>query len=292
MQILSRSTAGFVVSIAVILGSSVGVIVRQTGGNGGLVGIILTVLILVIGFRKGIRRWWIQRKPIPADWEPWLLHHIPVYRHLSVARQRLFVRDMQFFLAEQTFESVGDVQVEPLDYIRVAAGAALMLQGRPQWDWPATRTILFYPAPFDDGYYDSVDAEFDGMVHAQGPVIFYIKALRAGWAHPEDGSNVILHELAHVLDFQHGMATGTPRLLAQGSQAAWEQLMQDEMRRIRARASMLRPYAATNAAEFFAVSVENFFERPHRLKQHHQRLYEALVAFFNLDLVALIGDES
>lgn len=288
MQIISSSTLGFVLIIAVLLGSSTGFVAHQVGNHGVFVGGIVAGIALAIGYRRGIRRWWVQRRPFPKAWHPWLVEHVPLYRSLPDAKQRQFLQDVQFFLDEQTFETVGEVEVEASDYVGVAAGAALMLHGRPQWDWPRTRTILLYPTPFDDGYYNSVDAEFDGMVHAQGPIIFYIEALRESWAHPEDGSNVVLHELAHVLDFQHGMATGAPRLLAQSSQAAWEHLIEREMARIRARASLLRPYAAKNAAEFFAVAVENFFERPRQLQRRHEQLYEALVAFFNLDPLSII----
>jgi len=46
---------------------------------------------------------------------------------------------------------------------------------------------------------------------------------------------------------------------------------------------MLRRYAATNPAEFFAVATEMFFERPGDLSQRHLELFETLVALYNLD---------
>ena len=38
-----------------------------------------------------------------------------------------------------------------------------------------------------------------------------------------------------------------------------------------------RTYAFENLAEFFAVAVENFFERPKEFRQHQQQLFEILV---------------
>lgn len=287
MQVVTRSTLVFVSALALILGTGVGVIAKEVGYNGWWGGIITFAVICVGGLRSPLRRWRVQRRPFPNEWHTWLAEYVPLYAGLPSSEQQHFQRDVQFFLDEQTFEAVGDVATDVLDSVRVAAGAALMLHGRPDWEWPRTRSILFYPTPFDDSYYDSVDAEFDGMVHAQGPIILYIDAVRESWEPSRKGSNVVLHELAHVLDFQHGMATGTPRLINPNSHAEWERLVNQEMRRIRSGNSLLRPYAATNTAEFFAVAVELFFERPHALQRQHEALYQALVAFFNLDPVAM-----
>jgi Mlc titration factor MtfA (ptsG expression regulator) len=46
---------------------------------------------------------------------------------------------------------------------------------------------------------------------------------------------------------------------------------------------MLRRYAATNPAEFFAVATEVFFERPDDLSRRHPELFETLVALYHLD---------
>ena len=42
-------------------------------------------------------------------------------------------------------------------------------------------------------------------------------------------------------------------------------------------------YGAQNAEEFWAVSVEAFFEMPQRLHEAHPDLYRALEEFFALD---------
>ena len=159
-----------------------------------------------------------------------------------------------------------------------------MLHGRPDWPWPAQRSIVFLPDRFDDGYFSGGrDADYDGMVHAQGSVLLSIPSVEEAWSDDRDGSNVILHELAHVLDFHGGYAEGSPGLMDRSSVPAWEALVEREMRRIRQRASLLRSYGATNPAEFFAVAVENFFERPERLRAGHRALFDALVALFQFD---------
>ena len=165
----------------------------------------------------------------------------------------------------------------------VGAGAALLLHGRPDWELPVRRTILFYPDRFDQDYTDSDYAAYDGMVHAQGPVILSAAAVEKDWALPGSGHNVVLHELAHLFDFEQGGAEGTPSLMDPASAAAWRALVRREIRRVRLGTSLLRGYAASNPAEFFAVAVENFFDRPVALHRRHPHLFNALKAFFNLD---------
>ena len=47
--------------------------------------------------------------------------------------------------------------------------------------------------------------------------------------------------------------------------------------------SVLDPYGATDEAEFFAVAVEVFFERPDKLKRQMPQIYKDLSDYFNLD---------
>jgi MtfA peptidase len=47
--------------------------------------------------------------------------------------------------------------------------------------------------------------------------------------------------------------------------------------------TLLDTYGATDPAEFFAVSVEAFFERPRALRARHPRLYAELQKYFNQD---------
>ncbi|MEM9666550.1 MAG: zinc-dependent peptidase [Bacteroidota bacterium] len=246
------------------------------GGLGGL-------LIVALGLRRPWRRWRVARQVLSAQDQAWLAAHVPVYHAAEPAARRRFERDLLFFLDENTFEGVAGTEVTEALKLQVAAGAALLLHGRPTWELPGGRTILFYPTTFDDDYYGGTDAaDFDGMVHDQGPIILSVPAVREGWRRA-NGSNVVLHELAHLFDMESEGADGVPSLVARGSEEAWRRLVRREIQRIRIGKSVLRRYGATNASELFAVAVEMFFERPRRLHRHHRPLYDGLVALFNLD---------
>src|SRR5690606_31350807 len=90
-------------------------------------------------------------------------------------------------------------------------------------------------------------------------------------------------ELAHLFDLTGHGADGLPNLLDRSSEGAWRALVREEMRRVQLGRSILRRYASTDSAELFAVAVEQFFERPVRLQRHHPRLFDALVALYQLD---------
>jgi Mlc titration factor MtfA (ptsG expression regulator) len=199
---------------------------------------------------------------------------------------------VRLVLAEQRFEALEGVAVTDELRLSVAAGAALLLHGRPDWEVPHGRTILFYPGTFDDDYdvEDELNAAYDGMVHPQGPVVLSAPAVEAGWARA-DGYNVVLHELAHLFDFEGTGADGIPSLMDPSSAGAWQTLVREEMRKVQLGRSVLRRYASTNPAELFAVAVEQFFERPIRLQRHHPALFDALVALFQLDPRPPDGEE-
>ncbi|HET6569077.1 MAG TPA: M90 family metallopeptidase [Rhodothermales bacterium] len=283
MQIVRRSSLLFHLLMAVIVGGGVAVVMARELPYGGWAGVPAAQLVLWIGMRKSIRRWRSARVPLSASERQWLRDHVSFYCDLPSNERGRFERDVRFVLDEWRFEGVAGVAATAELRVAVAAGVALLMHGRPEWELPATRTVLFYPDAFDEVYEGGETADFDGMAHQQGPVILSKKAVEESWANPRDGNNVVLHELAHLFDFANAFADGIPSLLDPSSRSAWEELARLEMRRALLGRSMLRRYAATNSAEFFAVAVENFFERPDQMARQHHRLFEALVALFNLD---------
>jgi Mlc titration factor MtfA (ptsG expression regulator) len=282
MQILRPAnmiSGGIIVVLLAVLLAVVGAKATPWGGWPGLV----PVLFGLWGLRKPLRRWHLARSSFPAAGRTWLEAHVPFYRHLDATGRIRFERDVRFFLDDQRFEAVQDAPATEQHRLAVAAGAALMLHGRPDWELSRRRTFLFYPTRFDEDYYDTDTADFDGMVHPQGPVILAVDAIEEGWQHPHDGSNVVLHELAHLFDFNTDGADGFPALMDRASAGAWVALVRREMRQVIFGRSMLRRYAAKNPAEFFAVATENFFERPDVMAEYHPELFEAMTAFYHLD---------
>ena len=283
MQIARRSSILNTVLLAFVVGGGVALAGWQTGTNGALLGLIPAALILGLGLRRAVRRWHLARTPLPDRNRTWLSTHVPLYRTLDDSARARFERDVQFVLDEYSFEGVKDVTVTDTLRLSVAAGVATLLHGRPSWELPGSNAVLFYPDRFNDTYHESTDGAFDGMAHQQGPIILTAPAVANSWAGAHDANNVVLHELAHLFDFDNEGADGVPSLVAAGSAGEWQALMRREIRRVQRGRSILRPYAAEAPSEFFAVSVETFFEQPDRMARHHDELFRALVSFFHLD---------
>lgn len=262
----------------------VGVLVGREAGlaPGWGAAAIIFVVGLAFGMRTRWRRSRIASRPFPEDWRAWLDTHVPLYAEGAETERERFEQTVLVALDAWSIEGVDGVTVDDTLRLAVAAGAGVMLWGRPDWDVPEGRSMLLYPGTFDDEYGTADDAsDFDGMAHPQGPVIFSAPAVLSGWER-KDGYNVVLHELAHVFDFDPEGADGLPAFLDPRSVDAWEALVRKEMRRAKTGKGILRSYAATNPAELFAVSTEQFFERPSRLRLHHPELFEALAALYNV----------
>ena len=110
---------------------------------------------------------------------------------------------------------------------------------------------------------------------------------------PSDGSNVVIHELAHKIDVLDGRADGTPPLPSRDARRAWAKAFEPAFLAHRERAergepSLLSDYAITNEAEYFAVATEMFFERPRALADELPEVYDQLKDFFRLDLAARV----
>ena len=119
--------------------------------------------------------------------------------------------------------------------------------------------------------------------HGRGPIVLDWRTAEREIGDPAGGTNVIVHEFAHKLDQLDGVFDGTPPLGSDEGRARWAQTMGTNFRRLRRRGRdpLVRAYAATNEAEYFAVTSELFFTVPTLLREHHRRVYERLADFYN-----------
>ena len=273
-------------------------------------GLMVGVAYYLIFARRERLRQKLLAAPFPDAFRDVLRQRVPLYVQLTDDEKRRFEGEVAVFLGEQRIYALGGLeddddaaQVKLTDEHRVliAASAAILLLGRPDWRLPTDRDIVVYPTSFaEETYSMEQNAHAIGMVHAQGPILFAIAAIeqsfphRQSWLHgsglfqsqPQFAqSHVGLHEFAHVLDFlgQQGRSTGVPVLLPPSVQREWHQQLAIERERLMDGNSVLNPYGLKNEAELFAVSVESFFQDSTRLRSHHPELYGLLSDFFNQD---------
>jgi Mlc titration factor MtfA (ptsG expression regulator) len=231
-----------------------------------------------------------------------LERNFQLYQQLPPADQQELLGHIQVFLAEKHFEGCGGLEITEEIRLTIAAQACLLLLHRKTDYYPRLTSILVYPSAYVARVVEHSDAGivsegFDeriGEAWSHGTVVLSWDDVRHGAADIHDGHNVVLHEFAHQLDEESGAAEGLPVLEQRSMYVAWARVLGDAYERLRRDVELHRPtvldeYGATDAAEFFAVVTECFFEKPMQLKRAHPELYEELRKFYRQDPAAYLG---
>ena len=238
--------------------------------------------------------------PIPPAWPGILARWVPLSaRFEDVDRERL-LRLTQLFIRDVPVEGCGGLVLTDEICVTIGATASILLLHLPFPRFPGLRRVLVYADTFVPRRIRSpvsravaeVPAAELGEAWRDGIVVLSWRDVQAGGANPRDGHNVVLHEFAHILDYENGPADGQPVLDSAAAGAMWSAVFTAEFERQQAavdhaEAAALDPYAATNPAEFFAVATEAFFEQGARMKERLPRLYEQLQLFYQQDPAAL-----
>lgn len=251
----------------------------------------------MLGFLKDRQRKQIRARPFSNEWQKIIKRNVAFFTRLSANDQAELLGHIQILLAEKNFEGCAGQEINDEVRVTIAAQACLLLLHRRTEYFPRLLTILVYPSTFLADENRPVTAEiWEEGKHARlgetartmGSMVLAWDAVKSGAADPSDGKNVVLHEFAHQLDYENFAADGTPALATRKQQLAWREVMRTEFASLRAAEAtgiptLLDTYGATNAAEFFAVSTEAFFERPVMLRSQHPRLYAELQGYFSQD---------
>jgi MtfA peptidase len=250
-----------------------------------LCGFCLGVFYYYVSMKRYYRRRRLVSEPFPREWRSILESQVAFYRKLDQPGRRRFENDVRIFVSEQSIYGLRGAPVKDDIKVLIAASAAILGHGIPDWEWPSVRDIVVYPSPFDENYNTDGEKQVAGLVHSQGPILFSESDLRHGFSHPGRGLHVGLHELAHVMDMADGSADGIPAGLTWVSTAPWVRIISDRLQRVRRRdcRNILRSYAGVDEVEFFAVAVEVFFEQPKKLREQDRELYDLLASYFNID---------
>jgi len=291
MQVIYKIDKIFVVIYSTII-VLVGLFFTLLAKNLLLIPITLLVLAgyLYFALKRPLRRWKAVRNPFPQQWREYLNRVSRFYRLLNKDRKRHFERDVQIFLSDFPIRGIQNREIDPFLKLTIAAGIAVVLHGRLNWEPPTRDGVLVYPSERFNEDYELGKGDFAGEAPRNGPMIIAEGSLIFGLEHPGSGYNVIYHELAHYFDWEDGQAGGLPiNRLPSSVIPYWKEIIHSEWQKAMEGNSVLRPYAGKNEAELFAVATEAFFETPLLLQKHHPELYELLRDFYNVDTVELIS---
>ena len=257
----------------------------------------------MFGFLKKRRRDSIRSRPFPSEWRDILVRRYSMYSRLPPADRRELEGHIHVFLAEKKFEGCDGQEVTDEVRVLIAAQACLLLLHRKTDCYPRLRSILVYPSSYiartwhvekDGRTITEGEQARGGESWPHGTVVLAWDGAIAGAVELNKNRNLVLHEFAHQLDQEDGIADGTP--LLGGSNLSqtrhryqmWARVLSDEFQQLRraaedGRETVLDTYGAQNPAEFFAVATECFFEKPDRLKERHPALYAELQEFYRQD---------
>jgi Mlc titration factor MtfA (ptsG expression regulator) len=224
--------------------------------------------------------------PVPKDVKEVLVKYFTYYNQLSGENKRKFEQKLCHFIYSKRFIPRNTTEVTLEAKVLISACAVQLTFGLPNIYLTHFSKILVYP----DEYYSSITKRFHkGEVNpAFGAIVLSWKSFVDGYIYPTDSINLGLHEMAHALRLENIIYNEEYHFF---DEALIEQL-DDFARRICTSEEFtgeyfLREYACTNVHEFFAVSVENFFERPVKFKHALPELYSILAKLLNQDPASL-----
>jgi Mlc titration factor MtfA (ptsG expression regulator) len=245
---------------------------------------------------REFRRARIRRRPFPAAWRQLLRQRMPLFRSLPADLQLQLKRHVQVLLAEKPFIGCAGLVVTDEMRVLIAAQAALLLLNRRAGYFRNLRQILVYPGVFvaerstiePGGITREARHVLAGESWQKGQVIVAWDAVLEGAAAPHEGRNVVIHEFAHQLDQETGVANGAPFLGHRDRYTRWAAVLSAEFQRLRERVARNEPglidaYGASDPAEFFAVISEVFFGRSPELAVAHPALHRELVAYYGVN---------
>lgn len=242
--------------------------------------LVAGAVLAAVGFRILTWNTKIDRSTLirtfPEAWRRTLQNGVPFYNALNPPQKEEFEVGVQLFLRRARFHAVNGASVDDELRVIVAATAVVLVFNRPDLDLPPVRDVVIQPGALrtsTDKDHEPLAAGLLLNKRTMGLSLMDVHfSLQRAW----DGYNVLAHEFAHALDGIDGSVDGIPGFLGPSLVKPWCDLVRREMERVRSGDSLLRDYAATSDAEFFAVAVEAYMEQPQKLRRQHPDLFEFL----------------
>lgn len=240
---------------------------------------------------KQRRRRRILQAPLPAAWREHLERNVGWYSLLSPQEQGKLEQDARIFIAEKHWEGCAGLTLTDEMLVTIAGQACLLVLAWEDYLFERVKTILVYPSVYRT---KPVDGELDqpsirsGEVLKGGPMVLSWRDALVDARGARDGRNVILHEFAHVLDFENGAIDGIPLVGTLEEERRFGAVVRREYDALcraldQKRPTLLDPYGATSLSEFFAVATEAFFELGPSVRERHPDLYGILADFYRQD---------
>ncbi len=197
------------------------------------------------------------------------------------------------FLYKKTLTGVKDFELDEEKSLIIAVQACLPILNLGMSYYDGWIEVVVYPDTFvvyrnvtdDFGLVHDTSSALSGEAWSKGPVILaWTDVERESFA-IQQGHNIVIHEFSHKLDMLNGRANGMPPLHPNMHRQEWTDSLSQAYAKLvnqieNTQHTTINEYAATNPAEFFAVTSEYFFTAPETLKACCPEVYKQLVLFY------------
>lgn len=216
---------------------------------------------------------------------------LPLLRGISKEEQQVLEDLSILFMHHKNFEGAQGFTITTHVLLVIAIQACLPILRLGLGCYDNFSTIIVYPEGFitnrqemdDTGVVDHDRTHTLGESWLRGPVILSWHDSKHGGI--EDGSNLVIHEFAHKLDMQNGVANGFPPLHGDINSSDWVREFSKAYDYLKenCRGNQLHGfdcYGASDPAEFFSVFSEMFFEKPAKVRKHFPEIHNLLELYY------------
>lgn len=220
-----------------------------------------------------------------------LLSYFPYYHQLSAEGKKRFV-----LRAQQTIKSIiiqgkeGFVVTEDVKLL-VGASIAQLTFGFSKPRLNELKAVLIFP----DAFYSRLLRRWaKGLAFENGTVCLSWNHFLNGYENTSDAVNLGLHEFAHILRFEVYEESNSEGIFTNplvDNFKEWEDAGMPVFMNVRkGKEDFFRSYGGANTIEFFAVCIENFFEKPEVFKKELPYLYGKLCLLLQQDPLNISRD--
>jgi hypothetical protein len=196
--------------------------------------------------------------------------------------RRIFVFRTLHFLEYIQFDSSPEIQLNLEIKVLVASGFIQITFGLKRYRLRHFKSIYIAHQPYT---YQKVGVAYHGDTNPKTARINLVWSIvKEGFLIPDDALNLCLHEFSHALTIENQKRNCLNRFFSQRDLFRYFFITKREIQAMnQGKQSIFRKYGAANLMEFFAVSVEVFFEQPARFAIENPLLFEKLCFLLQQD---------
>jgi len=249
-----------------------------------IIGLVIAVFVIARLSRlviKSIRAVKVTRIYDDRHWDfdNILSQYNPYYKSLDDTVKDRFLRRVLHFMEDKDFEYI-DLEKEERMPLLISAAAVQLTFGLEHYLLDYFKTIYILKENYRFGLYNM---PFEGHVSEDGIYLSWSNFIRE-FTDYSDGQNVGLHEMAHALAYVNFTVEDGKDNAFHDKFKDFSEIARPVFERMQAgETTIMDPYASTNYQEFWAVSIETFFEKTHAFKRQMPELYDSLCSLLNQD---------